>query len=54
MEVNVVETSCNIKNKDNLIKEIENNDLKIISIDIVDTVPNFDNCISIVVKKNFT
>ena len=50
-EVNVVETSCNIKNKNNLIKEIENNNLKILSIDIVDSLPNFDKCISIIVKK---
>lgn len=53
-EVNVVETSCNIKNKNNLIKEIENNNLKILSIDIVDSLPNFDKCISIIVKKNLT
>ena len=50
-EMNVVETSCCIKNKENIIKEIQNNKLKIISVDIVDSVPNFDKCISIIVKK---
>ena len=50
-EVSVVETSYNIKSKDNLIKEIENNNLGILSVDIVNNLPNFDNCISIVVKK---
>lgn len=50
-EITVVKTSCNIKNKDNLIKEIESNNLKIISLEIINDVPNFNKCISIVLKK---
>ena len=50
-ELEVAETSCNIKNKDNLIKEIENNNLKIIKMNIIDTVPNFDRCMSVIVRK---
>lgn len=50
-EIKVVETSCNIKNKENLIKEIEKNNLGVISVNIVNSLPNFDKCISIIVKK---
>ena len=49
--VNVVSTSCCIKNIDNIKEEIENNELKILDISIVDDLPNFDKCICIVVKK---
>lgn len=49
--VNVVSTSCCIKNIDNIKEEIENNNLNIIDISIVDDLPNFDKCICAVVSK---
>lgn len=49
--VNVVSTSCCIKNIDNIKEEIENNELKILDISIVDDLPNFDKCICAVVSK---
>ena len=49
--VNVVSTSCCIKNIDNIKEEIENNELKILDISIVDDLPNFDKCICVIVKK---
>ena len=50
-EVKVVNTSCSIKSIDNIKKEIENNELKILDISIVDDLPNFDKCICAVVSK---
>lgn len=50
--VNVVSTSCCIKNIDNIKEEIKNNNLNIIDISIVDDLPNFDKCICVVVKKD--
>lgn len=51
IEVNVASTSCCIKNIDNIKEEIVNNNLKILDISIVDDLPNFDKCISIIVIK---
>lgn len=51
-KVTVASTSCCIKSIPNMIKEIENSNLKIIENKIIEDVPNFDKCCCFIVEKN--
>lgn len=50
-KIMVANTSCRIKNMKNMIKEIEDNNFKIISSEIVSDLPNFSFCECFVVEK---
>lgn len=51
-KVIVAATSCCIKSIPNIIKEIENSNLKIIENKIIEDVPSFDKCCCFIVEKN--
>lgn len=50
--VTVVSTSCRIKSISNMLKEIENSNLKVIENKIIEDVPGFDKCCCFIVEKN--
>lgn len=50
-KIMVANTSCRIKNMKNMIKEIEDNNFKIISSEIVSDLSNFSFCECFVVEK---
>ena len=50
-EIMVVSTSCRVKKIDEMKKEIQLNNLKILEEKIIDDVPSFNKCMLFIVKK---
>ncbi len=51
-KVIIASTSCRIKSISNMLKEIENSNLKVIENKIIEDVPGFDKCCCFIVEKN--
>lgn len=52
-EIMVASTSCRVKKIDEMKKEIQLNNLKILEEKIIDDVPSFNKCMLFIVKKKF-
>lgn len=51
-KIKVANTSCKVKSMDNMLKEIQNSNLKILDKSIISDVPSFSKCLCFVVKKD--